>query len=119
MPSKYWIVVDSEGRELDRIWTDNGSTPAEFDASTWVEVSDTGMDLYRTAWDGTNWVRDIIELTELRFMRNNILAACDWRDLPSYVGTDQAAWRTYRQALRDITVSYTPTNNPSWPTAPE
>ena len=40
----------------------------------------------------------------LRKQRNRLLAATDWRDLPSYAGTKQAEWRVYRQALRDITV---------------
>ena len=40
----------------------------------------------------------------LREQRNALLAATDWRDLPSYAGTKQAEWRLYRQALRDITV---------------
>ena len=39
----------------------------------------------------------------LREQRNALLAATDWRDLPSYAGTKQAEWRVYRQALRDIT----------------
>ena len=42
-------------------------------------------------------------LQELRQKRNRLLAATDWRDLPSYAGTRQAEWRVYRQALRDIT----------------
>ena len=40
----------------------------------------------------------------LRLERNALLAATDWRDLPSYAGTKQAEWRVYRQALRDMTV---------------
>ena len=40
----------------------------------------------------------------LRLERNALLAATDWRDLPSYAGTKQAEWRVYRQSLRDITV---------------
>ena len=43
-------------------------------------------------------------LQELRSERNALLAATDWRDLPSYAGTKQAERRVYRQSLRDITV---------------
>ena len=43
-------------------------------------------------------------LQELRSERNALLAATDWRDLPSYAGTKQAEWRVYRQSLRAITV---------------
>ena len=49
----------------------------------------------------------VITVEDLRVLRNAALAESDWRDLPSYAGTDQAEWRTYRQALRDITEGYT------------
>lgn len=61
----------------------------------------------------------------LRIERNLILQQSDWRDLPSYPGTDQEAWRTYRQALRDITETQTPEldefgnlTNITWPEEP-
>lgn len=38
----------------------------------------------------------------LREEREKLLIQSDWRDLPSYPGTDQEEWRTYRQALRDL-----------------
>ena len=43
----------------------------------------------------------------------------DWRDLPSYPGSNQEAWRTYRQALRDLPANTEDASNPTWPTAPE
>jgi len=61
----------------------------------------------------------------LRIARNRILQESDWRDLPSYPGTDQAEWRTYRQALRDLTNTETPALNDNgelinvnWPVPP-
>ena len=61
----------------------------------------------------------------LRIQRNRILQESDWRDLPSYPGTDQAEWRTYRQALRDLTNTETPALNDNgelinvnWPVPP-
>ena len=61
----------------------------------------------------------------LREERNQRLSETDWRDLPSYPGTDQNEWRTYRQALRNITETQTPTldengqlTNVTWPTKP-
>jgi hypothetical protein len=60
----------------------------------------------------------------LRIKRNQLLQESDWRDLPSYPGTDQAEWRTYRQALRDITNTYTSLDdvgeliNVNWPVPP-
>lgn len=58
------------------------------------------------------------DLSRLRDQRNQVLAQSDWRDLPSYPGSNQEAWRTYRQQLRDMP-STTDPSNPTWPTAPE
>lgn len=61
----------------------------------------------------------------LRIERTRLLQESDWRDLPSYPGTDQAEWRTYRQALRDLTNTETPALNDNgelinvnWPVPP-
>lgn len=55
----------------------------------------------------------------LRLQRDRLLAESDWRDLPSYPGSNQESWRTYRQALRDLPSDTEDTSNPTWPTAPE
>lgn len=46
-------------------------------------------------------------LTNLRLNRNQLLADCDWTQLPDAPLTEAqcAAWLLYRQALRDITDS--------------
>jgi len=59
----------------------------------------------------------------LRQKRDNVLALCDWTQIPDTPLTDskKAEWATYRQALRDL-----PANNSSitlladatWPTQP-
>ena len=66
---------------------------------------------------GTN---DFVYMTwaEIRICRNDILTDSDWRDLPSYAGDDQAAWRTYRQELRDLPQDYTEVENIVFPTEP-
>ena len=56
--------------------------------------------------------------TEVKLCRNRFLAASDWRDLPSYAGSDQAAWRTYRQKLRDLPQDYTNVEDIVFPTEP-
>ena len=62
----------------------------------------------------------------LREERDRRLGQTDWRDLPSYPGTDQDEWRTYRQALRDLPSTAEPQldendqlTNVTWPTKPE
>ena len=62
----------------------------------------------------------------LREERNRRISETDWRDLPSYPGTDQNDWRTYRQALRDLPSTAKPQldengqlTNVTWPIKPE
>jgi len=44
------------------------------------------------------------ELTSLKSMRTQLLVETDWMGNQDYSITD--AWKTYRQALRDITKTY-------------
>ena len=55
----------------------------------------------------------------LRRERDKRLVASDWsqgEDVPSAI---KNSYKTYRQALRDITVSYTSLEDAVWPTKPE
>ena len=58
-------------------------------------------------------------MVELRRQRDALLAETDWMGNQDYSITD--AWKTYRQALRDVT-SQTPSDNTlsniNWPTKP-
>jgi len=54
---------------------------------------------------------------ELRARRNALLSSCDWTVL-SDSPTPTAAWKTYRQALRDLPANTTDPLNPVWPTPP-
>ena len=72
---------------------------------------------------------ELFELEPMRLLReerNRKLAETDWKDLPSYPGTDQEEWRTYRQSLRDLPSTSSPEldengqlSNVTWPTKPE
>lgn len=53
----------------------------------------------------------------LRSIRNELLASCDWTVL-SDTPTSTAAWKTYRQALRDLPANTTDPFNVAWPTPP-
>lgn len=90
------------------------------------------------SFDGTNWVIKEIPVADsvitpdpisameiLRRQRGRLLATSDWRDLPSYPGPNQEAWRTYRQQLRDLPANSSPSlnengvlTNVTWPTPP-
>ena len=55
----------------------------------------------------------------VRYKRNKLLAASDWTQIPDAT-VDQAAWATYRQALRDITThaNFPNLEDADWPTKP-
>ncbi len=60
---------------------------------------------------------DEMDLNSLRGYRNGLLAQSDWMansDSPEM--TDE--WKTYRQALRDITKTYKNEREVVWPTPP-
>lgn len=55
--------------------------------------------------------------TQARAQRNAILASSDWTQVPD-APVDQAAWATYRQALRDITAQDGFPTEINWPALP-
>ena len=73
-------------------------------ALAWLDVRDTTQ-----AW------------ADAREERDKLLRACDWRALRAMEtnenGPTSQPWRTYRQALRDITNQASPFAL-TWPTAP-
>lgn len=70
------------------------------------------------------YARDVlpgIQLEELRRERDRRLAETDWViTMHKEKGTNiPAAWKTYRQALRDLPANTEDPANPVWPTKPE
>ena len=57
-------------------------------------------------------------LNEVRMIRNAKLAETDWTQSRDVTLTNDAAWATYRQALRDITDTYTSLDDVVWPEKP-
>jgi len=53
----------------------------------------------------------------IRYNRDRLLAASDWTQV-SDAPVDQAAWATYRQALRDVPQQAGFPENITWPEAP-
>ena len=65
-------------------------------------------------------VGPVLELMMLREERNKKLAATDWVVTKAFEtgGGVPESWKTYRQALRDITVSTQSIFSVTWPTEP-
>ena len=89
----------------------------------WIDVSDS----CEIGWEVVN--NQAIEpngptaeelLSDLRLMRNTKLRKSDWLvTRASEQGIDiPLEWKTYRQALRDITNTYTSVYDVVWPTEP-
>ena len=58
-------------------------------------------------------------LDELRPIRNELLAQSDWTQNRDVTLSNDADWKTYRQALRDITKDYKSLEDVKWPEKPE
>jgi hypothetical protein len=73
-------------------------------------------------WDGVKWVElppDIEALSaDAKAKRNTLLQRSDWTQIAD-VPVDQAAWASYRQALRDITTQVGFPEQINWPEAPQ
>jgi hypothetical protein len=100
-PGATWEFRSPEGNYADLFWMDDTitkPTEAEFDA----KVSE---------------IETNAPLNELRLERNRRLAETDWWVLPDRTAT--AEQTAYRQALRDITDTYSSLDTVVWPTKPE
>ena len=84
------------------------SDPAEFGVS-WTDIQNKLTELNAAE-----------PMEELRIVRNQKLADTDWViTMHKELGTNiPAAWKTYRQALRDITDTYTSLDDVVWPEKP-
>ena len=70
------------------------------------------------------YVRDVLpveQMAALRRQRDKLLSDCDWViTMHKELGTNiPAAWKNYRQALRDLPANTEDPANPVWPTKPE
>ena len=75
--------------------------------------------------DGKTFKTNVIELTAeqklnaLRTERNKFLNMSDWTQNRDVTLSNDADWKIYRQALRDITKTYKTIEDVKWPEKPE
>ena len=106
-PGAQWIVRGDDYSGLE--WLDSSQTqPTETEVTNKISALDTSE-----------------PMRLLRVERDKRLAACDWRASSDL--TISNAWKTYRQALRDLPASASPTldsnyeldlTSVTWPTEP-
>jgi hypothetical protein len=88
----------------------------------WPEITEAGIGW---TYDGHSFSEppeppvDLEKLAaQIRAQRDQLLTASDWTQMPD-APVDQAAWATYRQALRDIPQQAGFPTDITWPTKPE
>ena len=105
--ARLFLEAISEG-ENDSLyhWYGNEDTKVELTPEEYAQV-DAAYETQNIAF----------ELAQLRTKRNELLVATDWWVLPDRTAT--AEQLAYRQALRDITNTYSSLDDVVWPTKPE
>ena len=109
-PDKQWSWIGTDYSGLQ--WLDSGTAPTE---------SEIDAEVTR--------LNNAEPMRLLRAERDRLLTACDWViTMHKELGTNiPAAWKTYRQALRDLPASASPSLNSdgyldmtsvTWPTEP-
>lgn len=85
-----------------------------------VEITGDELTAKKAEWAATADAIPAVELEQLRAERNDKLAECDWVVIKAQEnGTAvPSAWVTYRQALRDITNTYSNIDEVVWPEKP-
>jgi len=112
-PGKYYV-------KLPKTYWD----PAPYLTQLPTEIHPQAVFNYTTEeWQVTDAVKNEVALSQIRGIRNELLAASDWtqgNDSPLSV-YEKGLWATYRTQLRDITTTYAnilDANDVIWPTAP-
>ena len=78
---------------------------------------------WRQRWNIVSFSDDVIAKNaamkgqNMRGIRNELLAQCDWTQLVDSP-VDKTAWATYRQSLRDLPTQTGFPDNITWPTKP-
>ena len=107
-PKKEWVWKGTDYSGFTWLESDTAPTEAEIDAEVIKLNNAEPMRL-------------------LRAERNRLLTACDWTQSRDITLSNDVAWKTYRQALRDLPASANPTvdsdgnlnaSSVTWPTKP-
>ena len=88
-PNAQWAWIGDEYSGLK--WLDSGTAPTE---------SEIDAEVTR--------LTNAEPMRLLRLERNRLLTACDWTQSRDLTLSNDADWKTYRQALRDLPASASP-----------
>ena len=82
-----------------------------------TEVSNTPV-ANITKYDKKEHTFVYLTMDEIKEARTKELVDSDWRMVSDYQGSDQEAWKTYRQNLRDIPQDYSKVEDVVFPAKP-
>ena len=108
---------------LDNEVVDVADTAFEVHSSlTWMDCSDDSVNTRWTLVDGvltapSNAITSQ-DWAKFRDSRNRRLQQSDWTQSRDVSLSNDTAWKTYRQALRDLPTNTTDPRSPSWPSKP-
>jgi hypothetical protein len=102
-----FLSMYSERTGVDSMNTMILSSDTKDFSVTWKQVSEKAKE-----------IEDAEPLKQLREVRNSILAETDWTQNRDVTLSNDADWKTYRQALRDITKDYKSLDDVKWPEKP-
>ena len=100
-PNCAYTVMQEQGKDEVLIWKDETNTAPTADEIAAEQARLLALEPLRC----------------LRENRNALLAETDWMALSDVTMSD--AWKTYRQALRDLPANTEDPSNPTYPTKPE
>tara|TARA_B100000424_G_scaffold141650_1_gene107639 strand:- start:65 stop:514 length:450 start_codon:yes stop_codon:yes gene_type:complete len=100
------VSQPSYDRKTQKIAESDPVLDGETWKQNWIVTSLTSDEI--AARDSEHWIG-------IRRVRDELLAECDWRACSDRTMSED--WKTYRQALRDITTQSDPYNI-TWPTIP-
>ena len=77
------------------------------------------INFWGECYDESGTIIPELAWAQVRRLRTELLAQCDWTDLPHapLSESEKQAWQTYRQSLRDITLQ-PELLNLQWPAPP-
>jgi hypothetical protein len=118
-PSDYLVVVNEDDGSISIRRSDGASIPVALGNRDYQEflVIDTDREYCPREYHPTVEER----WAAIRSRRDMLLTACDWTQISDVPLTEEqtAAWREYRQALRDIPQTFATPEGVVWPTPPE
>tara|TARA_B100001250_G_scaffold26476_1_gene21876 strand:- start:1011 stop:1400 length:390 start_codon:yes stop_codon:yes gene_type:complete len=117
------FAIVKDGKLIKKIMLEKESDYSPETGETLVDIE--GQNIKNgSSYDGTTFSYTPPGFTNeqnikfLRDRRNDLLAKSDWTQGRDVTLSNDSAWQTYRQALRDLPSNTVDSSNPTWPTEP-